>query len=114
MRSDVFSILPAQLRRSLVKFGGDIAVARRKRTLTVAMMAERLGVAESTYRRVEKGDPTVSLGIYAMTLFILGFGNALGEIIDPRSDDQGLLLDEERLPQRVRIKKRPNARQETL
>ena len=107
MRSSVHDILPAALRRSLVKLGGDIAVARRKRQLTVAMMAERLGVARSTYLRVEKGDPSVSLGVYAMALFVLGFGDALGDLVDPRRDDQGLLLDVERLPKRVRVKREP-------
>jgi DNA-binding XRE family transcriptional regulator len=38
-----------KVRRDLAKLGRDIAVARRKRSLTGAMMAERLGVAKSTY-----------------------------------------------------------------
>jgi len=92
----------------LTKFGADISVARRKRSLTVAMMTERLGVAKSTYLRVEKGDATVSLGVYAMALFVLGFADALGEIIDTRHDDQGLLLDAQRVPKRVRAKKEPS------
>src|SRR5258708_4900641 len=107
MRSAVFDTLPPKVRRSLSKLGGDLAVARKKRSLTVQMMAERSGVAKSTYLRVEKGDPTVSLGAYAMALFVLGFGDALGELVDPRRDDQGLLLDAERLPKRVRTKKAP-------
>ena len=45
------------------------------------------------------------MGAYAMALFVLGFGEALGDLVDARRDDQGLLLDEERLPQRVRAKK---------
>ena len=69
------------------------------------MMAERIGVANSTYTRVEKGDPTVSMGTYAMALFVLGFGEAFGDLVDARRDDEGLILDEERLPKRVRIKK---------
>ena len=107
MRSSVHDVLPTQVRRSLTKFGGDIAVARRKRKLTVAMMAERLGVSQGTYLRVEKGNPSVSLGIYAMALFALGLGNAFEELVDPKRDEQGLLLDEQRLPKRVRIKKEP-------
>lgn len=71
------------------------------------MMAERVSVAKSTYIRVERGDPTVSMGIYAMALFVLGFGEALGDLVDVRHDDQGLLLDIARLPQRVRVKKTP-------
>jgi len=107
MRSAVRDILPAPVRRSLAKLGADIAVARRKRRLTVQMMTERVGVSKGTYARVEKGDPTVSLGIYAMTLFVLGFGAALGDLVDARRDDLGLMLEEERLPRRVRARKVP-------
>jgi DNA-binding XRE family transcriptional regulator len=107
MRSSVLDVLPTKVRRSLAKFGGDIAIARRKRNLSVMMMSERLGVAKSTYFRVEKGDPTVSVGAYAMALFTLGFGDVLGDIVDPRRDDQGLLLDAQRLPKRVRTKREP-------
>ncbi len=109
MKSAVTDTLPPKVRRLLVKLGVDLATARKKRNLTAAMMAERLGVAKSTYLRVEKGDPTVSMGVYAMALFVLGFGDALGEIVDPRRDDQGLLLDAERLPKRVRVKKSASA-----
>ncbi len=102
MRSNVHDILPVRLRRGLAKLGTDIAIARKKRGVTVAMMAERVAVGKSTYLRVEKGDPTVALGIYAMALFSLGFPDALSTLLDPARDEQGLLLDVDRLPKRVR------------
>jgi DNA-binding XRE family transcriptional regulator len=105
MRSPVSDILPISVRRGLVKLGGDIAVARRKRSLTASMMAERLGVSKSTYLKVEKGDPTVAMASYAMALFVLGFDDRLRDLVDPGADSQGLLLDEERLPKRVRTKR---------
>jgi transcriptional regulator with XRE-family HTH domain len=105
MRSAVNDILPLRVRRALVKLGSDIGVARKKRNLTVAMMAERSGIAETTYLRAEAGDPKVSLGAYAMILFVLGFDAVFAKLIDPGTDEQGLLLDAERLPKRVRIKK---------
>ena len=40
-------------------------------------MAERIGVHKNTYLKVEKGDPTVSFGIYAMALFVLGLSDVL-------------------------------------
>ena len=107
MRSAFHDILPPGVRRSLSKLGQDISNARRKRRLTIAMMAERTGVAPNTYRRVEQGDASVALGAYAMALFALGFGGALGDLIDARRDEIGLQLDEERLPKRVRVKKTP-------
>lgn len=107
MRSAVLDVMPAKVKRSLSKLGADIALARRKRRLTVAMMAERIAVGKNTYLRVEKGDPTVSLGAYAMTLFVLGLGEPLGGLVDPSTDQQGLLLDAERVPKRVRPRKEP-------
>ena len=71
------------------------------------MMAERMGIAKSTYTRVEKGDPKVGLGEYAMAHYVLGFGGALGELADIRRDEVGLQLAEEQLPKRVRVKKTP-------
>jgi DNA-binding XRE family transcriptional regulator len=109
MQSAALESLPPMVRRGLTKLGRDIATARRKRHLTMAMMAERIGAAKTTYLKVEKGDPSVSMGIYAMALFVLGFGEAIGDIIDPGRDDVGLLLDVERLPKRVRPRKAPKA-----
>lgn len=104
MRSAVHSVLPPAVRRSLLKFGSDLSVARRKRRLTAAMMTERLGVSRSTYVRMEKGDATVALGAYAQALFVLGFGSPFGEIIDQARDEQGLLLDMSQLPKRIRAR----------
>ncbi len=109
MRSSLHDLLPPPTRRALAKFGRDLATARRKRHFTIAMMVERIGVATNTYRRIEKGDPTVAMGAYAMALFVLGFGNALGDLVDPKRDDLGLQLDEARLPKRVRVKQLPSS-----
>jgi transcriptional regulator with XRE-family HTH domain len=73
------------------------------------MMAERLGVAKSTYIRVEKGDPSVAMGSYAMALFVLGASDRFGDLLDPGEDDVGLLLDESRIPRRVRTRKTPRS-----
>ena len=109
MKSEFNDVLPARLRRSLTKLGLDLSMARRKRHLTVEMLAERVGVSRTTYLKVEKGDPKVSMGIYAMALFVLGFPDVLAQIADARLDDTGLLLEAERLPKRVRVKTEPSA-----
>lgn len=103
------SLLPSRLRQDIAKLGTDIAMARRKRSLTIGMMAERIGVHKNTYMKIEKGDPTVAFGIYAMALFVLGLSHALTQVADPGKDDTGLLLDADRLPKRVRAPKEPQA-----
>ena len=65
-------------------------------------MAERAFISRSTLVRVEKGDPGVSMGIYASVLFVLGMADRLGDVMDAARDPVGLSLEEERLPQRIR------------
>jgi hypothetical protein len=90
------------MRRGLSKFGEDLALARRKRRLSVQMMTERTGLSKATYQRVERGDPTVAMGAYAMTMFVLGFGDVFGGLVDRKLDELGLQLDDEHVPKRIR------------
>ena len=71
-------------------------------------MAERAFISRSTLVRVEKGDPGVSLGIYASVLFVLGMADRLGDIVDAARDPIGLSLEEERLPRRIRSARPPS------
>ena len=94
--------LPLSVRRALRKLGMDLSAARRRRRIPVALMAERAFISRSTLVRVEKGDPGVSMGIYASVLFVLGMADRLGDVIDAARDPVGLSLEEERLPRRIR------------
>ena len=114
MKTQVNDILPQQVRRSLSGFGSDLSVARRKRRLTVAMMCERVGVSKATWQRMEKGDPTVSMGAYAQALFVLGFGTSLAGLADQRHDEQGLMLEAGYLPKRVTPPRRRPGREGAL
>ena len=66
------------------------------------LMASRAFVSRNTITRLERGDPRVSMGIYATVLFVLGMADRLSALADASSDRIGLDLEEERLPQRVR------------
>lgn len=101
MKSRANIALPRAARRALAKLGEDISVARKKRRISTVSMAERAFVSRSTYAKMEKGDPTVSMGAYATVLAILGLVDGVGELADRSSDSLGLDLDEERLPQRI-------------
>lgn len=103
-RQDV--IAPVPVKRALHKLGRDLSEARRRRRITTETMAERASISRVTLRKVEKGDPGVSMGIYARVLFVLGMAERLGELADVRSDTVGLELEEERLPKRVRPTRR--------
>ena len=94
--------LPLAVRKALRKLGADIQVARKRRRLTMAIVAERAFISRNTLTRVERGDPAVALGIYATVLFVLGLAERVGDLADPLTDRVGLSLETERLPQRTR------------
>lgn len=65
-----------------------------------------------TLFKVEKGDPGVAFGTYATVLFVLGMLDRLADVADPRYDTLGRELEEEHLPQRIRLPKRTPAKKE--
>jgi len=103
------SIGPIPVKRALRKLGQDIRDARRRRRIPVEIMAERASTSRTTLSKVEKGDPGVSMGIYARVLFVLGMAERLAELADVRFDTLGLELEEEALPQRIRRPSGPRA-----
>lgn len=98
---------PIPVIRALRKLGHDIRDARRRRRIPVALLAERASISRSTLHKVEKGDPNVALGLYARVLFSLGMVERVADLADPRHDSVGLAMEEENLPQRIRLTGRP-------
>ncbi len=101
MKSQAPKTLPRAARQALVKLGADIAVARKKRRISTVSMAERAFISRATLYKVERGDPTVSMGIYGTVLAILGLAEGLAEVADRVNDTLGLDLEEDRLPRKI-------------
>jgi len=96
---------PIPVQRALRKLGQDIRNARRRRRIPTALLAERASISRTTLVKVEKGEPGVSLGIYATVIFVLGMIDRLADLADVLHDELGLALEEERLPDRIRNKR---------
>lgn len=97
---------PLPVTRALRKLAHDMRDARRRRRIPVAILAERASISRITLMKLEKGDPGVSMGTYATVLFVLGMVERLADIADPKHDNIGLDLEQERLPQRIRLPRR--------
>ena len=97
---------PIPVTRAIRKLGHDIRDARRRRRIPATILAERASISRTTLHKVEQGDPGVSLGIYATVLFVLGMIDRLGDLADPKHDSVGLELEEEHLPERIRLARR--------
>ena len=97
---------PLPVTRALRKLGQDIRDARRRRRIPVAILAQRASISRMTLNKVEKGEPGVSAGAYATVLFALGMVDRLADVADVRQDAVGLALEEEHLPERIRLSRR--------
>jgi hypothetical protein len=69
-------------------------------------MCERASISKPSLIKVEKGDPGAQMSLYASVLFVLGMSNRLADLADVRHDEAGLALEEEYLPERIRLPRR--------
>ena len=93
---------PLPVVRSLARLGKAVSLARRRRHLTQSDLAERIGVSINTIRRMESGHPGTALIHLARSLQVFGELERLNQLLDTPNDAIGLVLMDERLPQRVR------------
>ena len=96
-----FSIITA-----LKTLGENIRNARKRRRITMNLLAERAKISRVTLSKIEKGDPSVAIKYYASVLQMLGLLKNLEEVAAAKNDGIGVILEEENLPQRVRLKRK--------
>ena len=84
-------------KRELRFLGKRLREARLRRELPQSLIANRASVSTDTMGRIEKGDPAVSIGAYAMVLQSLGLLEGWGNVADSLGDQ----LAEEQLRKRA-------------
>ena len=70
MSKKAVTVLPST-ERILNTMGEQIKLARLRRQLSAELIAERAGISRATLWSVEKGSPSVAIGIYAAVLHAL-------------------------------------------
>lgn len=97
------SVLP-QTQEILRQMGEQIKLARLRRKLSSELVAERAGISRATLWNVEKGSPSVAVGIYAAVLHAL---NNMDQdlLLIARDDELGRRLQDLELPVRKRAPK---------
>ncbi|MCQ2174548.1 MAG: helix-turn-helix domain-containing protein [Bacteroidales bacterium] len=85
MKKTLAKKLPLSAEMNLKTVGEQIKLARLRRKISLARMAERAGCSELTLIRIEKGNPAVSFGIYIRVLYGLGLD---GDILAIARDDK--------------------------
>ena len=105
MKKDVAASLLPSVQPPLVTLGQHIRHARQSRGWTVAEAAARIVVAPATYKRIEAGDPSVSVGSWATALFQLQILNQVVAAAAPENDVLGTALRAKQSIKRVRKSK---------
>lgn len=91
--------------RILLTMGEQIKMARLRRKIPAELVAERAGISRATLWAVEKGSPTVAIGIYAVVLHALN-GMDRDLLLVAKDDELGRKLQDLELPVRRRAPRR--------
>ena len=82
--------LPNSVLVSLELLGEHLRLGRKRRKESLRSWALRINVSVPTLRGMEKGDPSVSMGVYATALWLMGRDEALRGLAAPEHDAQAL------------------------
>ena len=69
--------LPRKLEQKMKIGGEQIRLARLRRNVSIAQIAERATCSPLTFSRIEKGAPTVAIGIYLSVLYALQLADGI-------------------------------------
>lgn len=94
--------------RALKTLGENLRVARQRRKRRIVDWAQALSVGQNTVKRMESGDPSVSIGTYIAALSLIGRDRVqqLATIANPEHDVEGKILEGLNQPRRIRRAKR--------
>jgi len=85
-RSAAIDSIPPAVLNHLRVLGENLAVARKRRRESRKVWSQRIGVSKPTLMRMEKGDPSVSFGVFATALWLMGCARAIPDLAAPEHD----------------------------
>ena len=87
--------LPRKLEQKMQVVGEQIKLARLRRNLSVAQVADRATCSPLTVARIEKGVATVAIGIYLRVLYALQLDDDI--LLLAQKDEMGRALQDHSL-----------------
>ena len=103
MGKSAVALLP-NLQNILTEMGENIRLARLRRGFSVELVAERAGISRATLWAVEKGSPSVAMGIYVSVLNALKLEKDI--LLVAKDDELGRKVQDLNLPVRMRAPKK--------
>lgn len=102
MKKSVQASLLPSVESPLRELGQYVRTARQARGWTIAEAAARIVISPATYKRIEAGDPSVSMGAWANTLSQLQLFGQVVAAVAPAQDKLGEALRVDTAKRRVR------------
>ncbi len=96
--------LPAQLAQNLTIVGEQIRLARLRRDLSVEQVAERAQCSRLTVSKLEKGLPTVSVGVLLRVLYALQLDSDI--LMLAREDQLGRIIQDVEIKNKKRASRK--------
>lgn len=90
--------LPHPAKESLEILGHHLRLGRKRRGESLRSWALRMNTSVPTLAAMEKGDPRVSMGVYATALWLLELDSALRHLAAPENDVQALVQEISAIP----------------
>lgn len=75
-----FPVEPSKNAEILRSFGENFKLARLRRRYSQKLISDRAGINRLTIRKMENGDPTVSIGHYIAVHSVLGLAKDFEEV----------------------------------
>jgi len=94
--------LPSQVAERTQELGRRVRLARTRRGMSIAEVADKAGINRNTLNALELGKSGMSLGAYVTVLWALGLDKTLDGVALPDADIHGKTLEASRRPARVR------------
>ena len=98
--------IPIQAEERTKELGYRVRLARTRRGLSIAEVADKAGINRNTLNALELGKSGIALGAYVTVLWALGLDKTLDAVAHPDADIHGKTLEASRRPTRVRKSKK--------
>lgn len=90
--------LPGPVKESLEILGHHLRLGRKRRGESLRAWALRMDTSVPTLSAMEKGDPRVSMGVYATALWLVGRDGALRDLANPENEAGALAQEISAIP----------------
>ena len=92
-RNKLLQSPPYPVEQAIKHLGENLRIARIRRNLTIADVAERIGTGPRAVMDAEKGKVSTGMVVYAALLWLYGQLEQLEAVADPLKDEEGISLE---------------------